>query len=119
MKGREKSGPGSLIAALLSLLQSGGTEACVDAVAIGSFSRMRALETRHNDSPSQASRPFDAARGGFVIGEGAGILLLEELEHALQRKATIYAEVKQCHDVMSTCQSCNSALREKASLHQA
>ena len=72
---------------------AGGTEACIDAVAIGSFARMRALETRFNDDPAQASRPFDASRAGFVMGEGAGVMLLEELEHALSRNATIYAEV--------------------------
>ena len=54
---------------------------------------MRALETRFNDDPAKASRPFDAGRGGFVMGEGAGVMLLEELEHALSRNATVYAEV--------------------------
>ena len=73
---------------------AGGTEACIDAIAIGSFARMRALETRFNDDPTRASRPFDADRGGFVMGEGAGVMLLEELEHALSRSATIYAEVQ-------------------------
>ena len=78
---------------------AGGTEACIDAVAIGGFSRMRALETRCNTDPEAASRPFDASRGGFVIGEGAGVLILEELQHALARGAPIYAEV--CHHVLA------------------
>ena len=73
---------------------SGGTEACIDAVAIGGFSRMKALEVRHNDSPARASQPFNKDRGGFVIGEGAGVLILEEMDHALLRGAKIYAEVK-------------------------
>lgn len=57
---------------------------------------MRALETRYNDRPEQASRPFDADRGGFVMGEGAGVMLLEELEHAQNRGAKFYAEVGFC-----------------------
>jgi hypothetical protein len=72
---------------------AGGTEACVDAISMGSFGKMRALETRYNDSPSAASRPFDVARGGFVIGEGAGVVVLEEMQHAIRRQATVYAEV--------------------------
>jgi 3-oxoacyl-[acyl-carrier-protein] synthase II len=70
----------------------GGTEAVVTPLAVGGFSAMRALSTR-NDEPQRASRPFDAGRDGFVIGEGAGILILEELQHALRRGAPIYAEV--------------------------
>ena len=66
----------------------------MDAIAIGSFARMRALETRCNHNPARASRPFDASRGGFVMGEGAGVMLLEEMEHALSRRAAIYAEVR-------------------------
>lgn len=73
---------------------AGATEACVDAVAITGFSRMKALETRCNDCPAEASRPFDEGRGGFVIAEGAGVLVLEELGHALARGAPIYAEAR-------------------------
>jgi len=71
---------------------TGGAEATVTPMAIGGFANMKALSER-NDSPETASRPFDATRDGFVMGEGSGILILEELEHALARGATIYAEI--------------------------
>ena len=71
---------------------TGGAEATVTPMAIGGFANMKALSER-NDSPETASRPFDATRDGFVMGEGAGILILEELEHALARGAKIYAEI--------------------------
>jgi len=71
---------------------TGGAEATVTPMAIGGFANMKALSER-NDSPESASRPFDATRDGFVMGEGAGILILEELEHALSRGAKIYAEI--------------------------
>ncbi|MGI9076579.1 MAG: beta-ketoacyl-ACP synthase II [Gemmatimonadaceae bacterium] len=71
---------------------TGGAEATVTAMAIGGFANMRALSER-NDDPEAASRPFDAGRDGFVMGEGAGIVILEELEHARERGARIYAEV--------------------------
>ncbi|MCL5055627.1 MAG: beta-ketoacyl-ACP synthase II [Firmicutes bacterium] len=74
------------------IMLAGGTEAAVAPLAIGGFSAMKALSTR-NDEPQKASRPFDKLRDGFVLAEGAGILVLEELEHALERKAVIYAEV--------------------------
>jgi len=71
---------------------TGGAEATVTAMAIGGFANMRALSER-NDEPEAASRPFDAGRDGFVMGEGAGIVILEELEHARRRGARIYAEI--------------------------
>ncbi len=71
---------------------AGGTEAAVTPLTIAAFARMGALSTR-NDAPELASRPFDAARDGFVIAEGAGAVVLESLEHALGRGATIYGEV--------------------------
>jgi 3-oxoacyl-[acyl-carrier-protein] synthase II len=71
---------------------AGGTEASVTALSVGGFASMRALSTR-NDEPTRASRPFDKDRDGFVIGEGAGILILEELEFAKARGAKILAEV--------------------------
>jgi 3-oxoacyl-[acyl-carrier-protein] synthase II len=70
----------------------GGTEAAVCPMGVGGFNALRALSTR-NDDPKAASRPFDAGRDGFVLGEGAGALFLEEREHALKRGAKIYAEL--------------------------
>ena len=70
----------------------GGTEAAITPLGIGGFAAMRALSTR-NDEPEKASRPFDRDRDGFVVGEGAGIVILEELDFALQRGASILAEV--------------------------
>ena len=71
---------------------AGGSEAAVTPMSIGGFANMKALSER-NESPATASRPFDATRDGFVMGEGAGIVILEELEHAKRRGARIYAEV--------------------------
>jgi len=74
---------------------SGGTEAAVTPMGISAFGAMRALSQR-NDDPAAASRPFDKERDGFVMAEGAGLLVLEELEHARTRGATIYAELLAC-----------------------
>ena len=74
------------------VMVTGGAEASICPMGIGGFNAMRALSTR-NDSPQTASRPFDKERDGFVMGEGSGILVLEELEHAQKRGAKIYAEV--------------------------
>ena len=74
------------------VMLAGGTEATVSPTTIAGFANMTALSTR-NDSPETASRPFDAGRDGFVLGEGAGMVLMEELEHARARGATIIAEV--------------------------
>ena len=77
---------------LADAMVTGGSEMVVTPLALGGFCSMRALSTR-NDEPEKASRPFDLDRDGFVMGEGAGILILEELKHALDRTAHIYAEV--------------------------
>ena len=71
---------------------AGGSEAAICAMSVGGFGQLRALSTR-NDEPARASRPFDKDRDGFIIGEGAGVLILEELEHARRRGAKIYAEI--------------------------
>jgi len=75
------------------IILAGGTEAAITPVAVAGFAAMKALSTR-NDDPLHASRPFDVDRDGFVMGEGAGVLVFEELEHAKRRGARIFAEVK-------------------------
>jgi len=77
------------------IILTGGSEAVVSEAGIGGFNAMKALSER-NDDPKTASRPYDKDRDGFVMGEGAGMLVLEELEHALARGAKIYAEVMGC-----------------------
>ncbi len=75
------------------VMVAGGAEAAVNRLGVASFAALRALSTSYNDRPAEASRPFDEARDGFVIGEGSGVVVLEEYEHAKKRGAKIYAEV--------------------------
>ncbi|MGZ8474710.1 MAG: beta-ketoacyl-ACP synthase II [Candidatus Limnocylindria bacterium] len=75
------------------VMVAGGAEAGIGEIPVAAFSAMRALSTKRNDEPQKASRPFDADRDGFVMGDGAGILVLEALEHARARGATIHAEI--------------------------
>ncbi|CAL9079316.1 unnamed protein product [Musa textilis] len=76
------------------VMVAGGTESSIDALSIAGFCRSRALATKYNLLPQVSSRPFDCDRDGFVIGEGSGIMVLEELNHAKERGAKIYAEVR-------------------------
>lgn len=75
-----------------STMLAGGSEACITLLGYGGFDAMKALST-HNDEPEKASRPFDKTRNGFVMGEGCGVVVLEELQHALKRNAKIYCEI--------------------------
>ncbi len=77
---------------VVDVMIAGGSEAAITPLGVGGFAAMRALSTR-NDEPERASRPFDKERDGFIIGEGAGVLILEELERAKSRDATVYAEI--------------------------
>ena len=76
------------------IMMTGGAEATISPIGIEGFTSCRALSTNFNDIPESASRPFDEARDGFVMGEGASIIILEELDHALRRGANILAEIK-------------------------
>jgi 3-oxoacyl-[acyl-carrier-protein] synthase II len=75
------------------VMVAGGAEAAICPIGMAGFSAAKALSTNFNDEPERASRPYDQDRDGFVMGEGAGIVMLEELEHAKKRGANIYAEV--------------------------
>ena len=77
----------------MDLMLTGGAEGAISPIGIEGFTACRALSTSYNSSPSKASRPFDEARDGFVMGEGAGSLILEEYEHAINRGAEIYCEI--------------------------
>ena len=104
---------------------AGGSEAAITPMGVGGFAAMRALSTR-NDEPERASRPFDKDRDGFVIGEGAGVLILEELERARRRNVPIYAELvgygmsADAHHMTAPAEDGNGAVRVmRAALDQA
>lgn len=99
------------------VMVAGSTEATVTPLTISGFARARALSTKYQDTPEKSSRPFDAGRDGFVIGEGAGVMVLEELEHAIKRGAKIYGELRgyglagDAHHLTAPCPSGSGAYR--------